>query len=710
MTLGDLTLTLRDGVAHGVVDSSGARIGFTFVGSGGYSLRSTDPVDRDMLPRNLPRTGALHPNADGSLADSVRAVVVLASAPWAGSAPGDGAPPAPAATEARDAFDKLCQRIDARILHRIAAVRANGLPDTGYAWAEIDAAAQDVSFELDRQETYFEELSAVDRREGLWIRRGISRQRLDDPANPVPSALTLRDARFDISTDDNRSAAIDSELALEVARDGTRVAGFELMSHRDERGPMIADGDHALEVVEVTDGSGAAVPFVHARHELLVDLVAPRTKGDRLTLRVRTRGDVLSGMSNHRDDNYVALLFDPWYPRPLGTGAAGFTFSFRIRTRDPFVPIASGKRVDLRREGESWILETRQDAPALYPCVFAGKYHTYEATFDGLVVRVHSYAMERSGLPERMAALASGFVRYYEELFGPYPFFELHIVEVPEYGYGIAPPGMVLLTTEAYKPYGSSLAAYLSRGINSRLAHEIAHHWFGHKTMITHPRDAWLNESFAEYASGLAMGALDLKGGRKVMGFREMVVAWRNGAEAVEDAGSILGATQVSGDLAYEHYFRLLYERGPTLLHMLRSTVGDRQFEAMVRRFLDDANRSAVTTDDFRRAVKDVRGVDMGWFFDQWIARTGIPTIAYQYQVQTAPGGAAVVQGSFEQPPAQFAKIVIPVVVEMRGGERIVKVVVQDQPTTPFRFEVPATPTQVEIDPARNNLARYQRR
>ena len=67
-----------------------------------------------------------------------------------------------------------------------------------------------------------------------------------------------------------------------------------------------------------------------------------------------------------------------------------------------------------------------------------------------------------------MARLADGIVRYYEEFLGPYPFAELEIVEVPHFGFGIAPSGIVLLTTDAYKPHTSFLAAYFSRGVNSR--------------------------------------------------------------------------------------------------------------------------------------------------------------------------------------------------------------------------------------------------
>jgi aminopeptidase N len=337
--------------------------------------------------------------------------------------------------------------------------------------------------------------------------------------------------------------------------------------------------------------------------------------------------------------------------------------------------------------------------------VYAGRYKTYEESFDGLPIRIHSYAMERRGLPEKMAKLANGIIRYYEEFLGPYPFEELEIVEVPEYGFGVAPSGVVLLTTEAYKPL-AALSAFFVRGVNARLAHEIAHHWFGHAAMVDNYRDTWLGESFAEYVSALAMEALKPKGSTKIIGFEDMLVDWRNMSNECESVGSVLAANQIAGNEAFRHRIGLLYNRGPMLLHMLRTMVGDDQFLAMLRLFLERADMGIVTTSDFRATVREVRGFDMAWFFEQWISRSGIPDVHFKYRV-TSSDGTQILSGTLDQPPERFKKLVVPIVIELGGGERFVRVVVQNEPITNFKFEIPGTPRKVSIDPNRNNLAHY---
>jgi hypothetical protein len=49
-----------------------------------------------------------------------------------------------------------------------------------------------------------------------------------------------------------------------------------------------------------------------------------------------------------------------------------------------------------------------------------------------------------------------------------------------------------------------------------------------------------------------------------------------------------------------------------------------------------------------------------------------------------------------------------PLVLDMPGGQRDVRVFVQEQPSQPFRFELAAAPSKVTVDPANNNLAVYR--
>lgn len=100
-----------------------------------------------------------------------------------------------------------------------------------------------------------------------------------------------------------------------------------------------------------------------------------------------------------------------------------------------------------------------------------------------------------------------------EEWLGvPYPFQDLHLVEVREWGWGQAPPGVIFITQEAFISEARSatlddatrtVAQQVSRGINERLAHEVTHGWFPHVTKIARGEDNWLSESVSDYVSAV---------------------------------------------------------------------------------------------------------------------------------------------------------------------------------------------------------------
>jgi hypothetical protein len=706
-----MRLKFRDGLAVPLLGADGAMVGMYFSGHGSYQYRSEDPIDREVIGRNVSKVSNVRVSEDFSVGEYFTEALVLAAGPWMetleslGAQTEDGSEPVPPDSPLDVAVKKLADRQMHHAAHRLAGVRLNAVEDFSYACMEITGDRELATFEYDGTEDFVERLYFAEKSERRWVRELVSRQALNAKDDIAQPAVVLREAAFDIATEDNRSGAIDSDLVLQIDRDGTRYAQFYLVSHRDQRGRHILDGANPLHVEAITDDSGKALPFAHARHELLVDLGTARSRGETVRLKVETAGEVFTGIGGERHDRYFELRRVFWYPTPLGTHTPGFTFSLRIKTRKPYRPVASGEQISFQEDGDFYVMESRRERPSRHLAIFAGRYKTYEEIFDGLPIRVHSYAIERRGLPEKMAALANGIIRYYEEFLGPYPFEELDIVEVPEYGFGVAPSGVVLLTTEAYKPL-AALSRFYVRGVNARLAHEIAHHWFGHVAMVGNLRDNWLSESFAEYVSALAIEALKPKGSTKIVGFKEMLVDWRNASNECENVGSVLAANQIAGNEGFLHRIGLLYNRGPMLLHMLRTMVGDDQFLAMMRLFLERADMGVVTTADFRAAVGEVRGFDMGWFFEQWVSRSGIPDVHFEHRV-TSSGGARILSGTLSQPPERFKKLVVPIVIELGGGQTIVRVVVQNEPVTDFEFEIPGKPRNVSIDPHRNNLAHY---
>ncbi len=69
------------------------------------------------------------------------------------------------------------------------------------------------------------------------------------------------------------------------------------------------------------------------------------------------------------------------------------------------------------------------------------------------------------------------------------------------------------------------------------------------------------------------------------------------------------------------------YQKGAWVLHMLRRRVGDQAFFDAVRSFYGELRGQTAWTADFERVAERASGMDLGWFFAQWVGRPGMPVL-----------------------------------------------------------------------------------
>lgn len=739
--VGNMEFTFESGVLCTFQGPRGDVLGLFFEGKGTYTYRSVDPADRQVVEGNLSRLRKSSLYNRFAVSDTFKRLLLFFAAPefedlWTSEPPrGTSADSAPGPAR-ESAFEQTWKRIGQTYLehdHLAAEARLNG-GGRRYVYAEIEGSRETVGYTFDHVRAFEERLFLFRKVQGIDVRflETVSVQPLDAGSDNHPPMVMLKDARIEIRTDDNRSASINSDLTLEAREDGLRVVRLLLMNNRDPRHYDWRSPKNALRIRRLAGEGGAELPYSHRYNEVLVLLPTPLQRGQLLRLRFETAGEVLTDLHGGRQDNYFNLFLDPWFPRPDRWTSRGTPFSLKIRTRKPFVPVASGGTRSLRESGDYFELETTSSRPASLIAVFAGKYITREGTFGDTVIRVHAYAAAREDLLDRMPRVANMFLRFYEKSLGPYPFGDLDIVEAPDFlhegsggigwgGFGFSPSGLILVSSNAFNPrkfvptleaykqaYGDASTWDVSRGMNQVLAHEIAHQWFPHKAMPVSPRDSWLSESLAEYVSGLAIAAAN-PDRSDVKGFPTLFAEWRFQARSCKDGGSIETATMLSGPDAPRNYFCLLYDRGPLVLHMLRAMSGDERFFAILRLYLDRANMGTVTTDDFRKAAEEVLQTDLGWFFEDWYGKDGIPDVRIAYAVRESAAGAFSLTGRAEQTAgASFRRVLIPLVLDYGGEDREVRLVFQDQPIEEFSFSLKKRPKKIVVDPFQNNLVTYR--
>lgn len=164
--------------------------------------------------------------------------------------------------------------------------------------------------------------------------------------------------------------------------------------------------------------------------------------------------------------------------------------------------------------------------------------------------------------------------------------------------------------------------AAIERGYMSVNAHELTHQWFGDCITAYSWRYLWLHESFATYYSKQFM--------RKANG--EDSYEWAKRAEA--NAGIGADKTDRFAISDSRAGTARIYPKGSFVIDMLRYVVGDSVFKRSITNYLKKHAYQNVDTHDFMMTFMETSGVNLDWFFDEWVLRSGYPDYSVRYEKQ----------------------------------------------------------------------------
>jgi len=85
--------------------------------------------------------------------------------------------------------------------------------------------------------------------------------------------------------------------------------------------------------------------------------------------------------------------------------------------------------------------------------------------------------------------------------------------------------------------------------------------------------EAWLSESFAEYSCALYVQAL--MGEKR---FQQKMTEWKKETRQGDPVAPVALAAIISGDNAGKYRTQLLYNKGPMVVHMIRTQMGNDNF------------------------------------------------------------------------------------------------------------------------------------
>ncbi|MEU0007276.1 M1 family aminopeptidase [Streptomyces sp. NPDC006314] len=496
-----------------------------------------------------------------------------------------------AETTSSTAYDKLTAKIGSTTL----ATYSNLNKNSGYVQKSLDVssfAGQTVNLSFTGTEDYSLQTSFV----------------LDDIALDTSGGTTPPQA------DPTRTPAAPSyTVSLASDASGTVWTGHESVSFTNASATALSevylrlwDNYHGtcdampIKVGNVTGGSAGALSV--ACTALKIDLPSPLGQGQSTTIGFDLGITVPSGADRFGHDGAFSFIGNAlpvlavrdgagWHLDPYTNNGESFyslAADFKVTLDHPSTLLVPATGTSTDTPGSSGRTVTTATAAKVRDFAWAaGPFSKISGTSAGGVpINVYSVSGISSSGAQSMLSTAKTAVDAHAARFGAYPYGELDAVIDNNYWFGgMEYPGFVLdlVSTTA-------------------LTHEIGHQWWYGIVGDDEYNSPWLDESFTDYATDLALG----KTGSNCWSS----VSWASSAEKITNS-------MAYWDAHSSRYSTVVYGYGKCALHDLRRLIGDTAMTKLLKDYATAHWYGVSTTAEFKAAAQAATSTDLTSFWTQ---------------------------------------------------------------------------------------------
>jgi aminopeptidase N len=494
-------------------------------------------------------------------------------------------------------------------------------------------------------------------------------------------AIGLADSTDRISGDATiRFAILQANLAqvwfdlagMTPARQGR---GMRVSSVTRDGTPLVFrhDGDRLTITLDKAAAAGSVV-------ELLVHYAG--IPADGLQIKPTPLGDRAFFSDNWPDKGHH------WLPL-IDHIADKATMEMAVTAPSHYQVISNGLRVestdlplDMRRT--VW-RESVPISPWLYALGVASFAVQHVADYAGISIDTWVFAKQRDAGFYDFAVPTKDALAFYSEFIGPFSYEKLANVQSNSVAGGMEAASAIFYSA-------GSVAGTRPVRWRNVVIHEIAHQWFGDAVTESDWDNVWLSEGFAtyftllfiEHAYGRDEFATGLRDSRRtVLDFDTKTPAYRVVHANLTDMANVTSA--------------MTYQKGSWVLHMLRAEMGDDRFWTGIRDYYARHRNGNATTADFRRAMEQAAGRDLGPFFEQWLYRGGVPRLTGTWRWDSA-AKQVIVELHQTQAGDPF-QLPIEIGITSVGSRPRIERVSLSARDGRFVFPAEAVPAGVELDP-----------
>ncbi|WP_164020412.1 ABC transporter permease/M1 family aminopeptidase [Pyxidicoccus trucidator] len=302
------------------------------------------------------------------------------------------------------------------------------------------------------------------------------------------------------------------------------------------------------------------------------------------------------------------------------------TLETTLSTSEDQLAVAPGVLRKEWRDGGRRYFHYVMDRPMLnYFAFVSARYAVEKVRHRGIDVELYYHPAHAHNVARMMTA-ATRSLDIFGEQFGPYPHEQLRIVEVPSsWSFG----ALALSNTIYYPEHRGFLSDASHDGVDlitRRIAHEVAHQWWGHQVDPANgPGAATITEALAKYSEQLVVRATHGEPHlRDVLAFDLDRYLRGRAAEAAEEPP----LTEVK-----DHPY-LYYGKGAVVMNALRDLLGETAMNRALRRLVRERAwpNAQPTTRDLLAALHAEAPEAHHLLIDQWLKEV----VLYDLKVESA--------------------------------------------------------------------------
>uniref|UniRef100_A0AAR2LK22 Aminopeptidase n=1 Tax=Pygocentrus nattereri TaxID=42514 RepID=A0AAR2LK22_PYGNA len=268
-------------------------------------------------------------------------------------------------------------------------------------------------------------------------------------------------------------------------------------------------------------------------------------------------------------------------------------------------------------DGEQWVATKFVPTPRMSTYLLAFTVNGFENLWVSNIDFLTTVCSKTFARPEAVKAghadyasiITPKVLKFYEDRFNlSYPLFKLDQIALPDFGAGAMENWGLIMYRETALLYDEHVSSTSNKEwIATVIAHEVAHQWFGNLVTMKWWNNLWLNEGFATYMSYLGVDHVEPDWNiRDLIVLKEIQPAMEvDSLNSSHPLSSTEAEVQTPSDIS-NLFDGISYSKGAAVLRMLSAYIGESNFFAGLKRYLQTYKYANAEYADLWKCLEEV--------------------------------------------------------------------------------------------------------